>query len=289
MRSNRSSQAGFSGRTYFVSPDETGERADDRARWALRGAVSGIGLCALWAPMGLVIPQLPDLGSSAEIESFYRGHADLLKVVILLVAAGYFFLLGFLGALFDRLRRIEGPLPWIAFASALMFMTSLNIALGLAATAGLLSSGEGAASTGALHRAAFLLAAPAAPAGAAFFVATSALSFRTGVFPRWLAWFGVFAAVSNVGALGGIVSFTGPLNSGNGAVGGIAAPVLAWLLWILLTSLCLIKQADGETPRAPPRRSRRLARRARARTSARQSQRGPRACDSPDEPHRSRS
>jgi hypothetical protein len=141
-----------------------------------------------------------------------------------------------------RLRQAEGPGPltWIAFAGALMFMTSLNIAVGLSAAAALLSGRSGPDIAGALHSAAFVLAAPVALAGAAFFGATAVVSLTAGAFPRFVGWGAVIAAVANIGAISGIFSLTGPLNSGNGAIGGIAAPVLAWVAWILLVSLWLL-------------------------------------------------
>jgi len=214
------------------------------ARWSPWGAISGLLACLLWAPIGLLVPQLPDLGSSAAIEHFYRTHEDLLKLVILLASCGFFFLLWFFGALVERLRRAEGtgPLTWVAFGSGLMFMTSFNIAVGLVAAAGLLSNTNAAAMTSTLHTVAFVLAAPVAPAGTAFFVAVAALAFATAVFPRWLAAASGIAALANLGALGGIFSLTGPLNSGNGLIGGIAAPILAWVLWILLASLWWLRR-----------------------------------------------
>ena len=223
-------------------------------RWSRWGAASGVITCLLWAPIGLLVPQLPELGSAAAIERFYRNHQELLKVVILLFSGGFFFLLCFFGALVERLRRAEGsgPLAWIALGSGLLFLTSLNIAVGLVATAGLLSQANAPASAVTLHVAAFVLAAPAAPAGTAFFVAVALLAFATGVFPRWLAVASGIAALANLGALGGIFSLTGPLNSGNGLVGGIAAPILAWILWILLASLWLMRHAhrhDNTTDR----------------------------------------
>jgi hypothetical protein len=191
--------------------------------------------------MLLIIPRLPDLGSPARVDDFYRSHGDLLKVVILLVSVGFFFFLCFLGTVVEHLRSvaIPGPLPWIAYGSALMFMTSLNIAVGLAATANLLHPTDSPDIVRAIHTAAFVLAAPVALAGTAFFAAISAMSFETSVFPRWLAWVAAVAALANLGAVGGVFSLFGPLNSGNGIVGGIAAPILAWLVWILFASIWL--------------------------------------------------
>jgi hypothetical protein len=206
------------------------------SRW---GALSGVAFFLLWVPMGLVVLQAPDLGSSTEIHDFYVNHGDLLEVVALLVSVGFGFFLYFLGTLVEVLRRAEpsGPLIWVALASALMFMTSLNIAVGLVATAKLLSVTSSPDTLHGVHAAAFVMAAPAAPAGTAFFAAVAAASFRAAAFPRWLAWAAVIGALANVGALGGIVSLTGPLNAGNGIVGGPAVPVIAWITWILLASL----------------------------------------------------
>jgi hypothetical protein len=206
------------------------------SRWA---AASGVVFFALWAPLGLVVLQAPDLGSSAEISGFYTEHGGLLEVVAVLVSVGFLFLLCFLGALVDELRRAEpsGPLTWMALASSLVFMTSLNIAVGLVATARLLSGTISPDTLEGIHAAAFVIAAPAAAAGTGLFAATAALSFRAPTIPNWLAWAAVIGAVANVGALAGVVSVTGPLNAGNGVVAGPLVPVSAWLAWILLASL----------------------------------------------------
>jgi hypothetical protein len=47
----------------------------------------------------------------------------------------------------------------------------------------------------------------------------------------------VIGAVANVGALGGVASLQGPLSSGNGLIGGTAAPLGIYVLWILAVSL----------------------------------------------------
>jgi hypothetical protein len=206
------------------------------SRW---GAASGVAFFLLWLPMGLVVLQAPDLGSSTEIRDFYLSHGDLLEVAALLVSVGFLFFLFFLGTLVEGLRRAEssGPLTWVALVSALMFMTVLNLAVGLVAVAKLLSETSSPDTLHGLHAAAFVIAAPVAPAGTAFFAAIAAASFRAAAFPRWLAWAAVIGALANVGALGGVVSLTGPLNAGNGIVGGPAVPVLAWVTWTLLASV----------------------------------------------------
>jgi hypothetical protein len=207
-------------------------------RWERWGPISGLLLCVTWAPMAVAIPRLPDLGSAQEVELFWRDNHGLMKLVILSVSVGFIFLLGFLGALVERLRAAldAHAIVWVAFGSALMFTTALNVALGIDIAGGLLLEAD-PSSTYALHTAGFLLAAPAAFAGTAFFVAIAAITWETRVFPRWSAWLAIVGALANAGAVFGIVTLTGPLNSGNGIVGGIAAPLGLYLVWIFAISL----------------------------------------------------
>ena len=152
-----------------------------RTDWS---AISGLLLCISWAPMAIVILRLPDLGSAPEIERFWRENLGLVQAVILSTSVGFIFLLVFLGGLAERVYRVDPGLAFTAFGSALMFMTALNVALGLDVASGLLSERGPIETTYALHNAAFLLAAPAAPVGAAFFVAVAVASFRRNVFSR---------------------------------------------------------------------------------------------------------
>ncbi len=211
--------------------------------WERMGPISGLLLCLTWAPMAIAIPRLPDLGSAQTVETFWRANTALMKGVIVSVSVGYFFLLVFLGALVELVRTADGTgaAGWVVLGSALMFMTALNIALGIDIAGGLLVDAD-PASTYALHTAAFLLAAPAAFAGVTFFVAVAALGFRTDALPDWSAWLAVVGVVANAGAVLGVLTLTGPLNSGNGAVGGIAAPLGMYLAWVLAVSMWWLRE-----------------------------------------------
>ena len=215
--------------------------AGNRSRW---GPVSGVLLCLSWAPMAVTVPRLPALGSAAEIETFWRAHFGLMQATIVSLSVGFLFLLGFLGALADRLAGVPGAgaAGWTAFGSALMFMTALNVAIGLNLAGGLLLDVTPAA-TALLHTAGFLLAAPAAFAGVAFFAAVADIAFRTDALPRWSGWLAVAGAVANAGAVLGALSLTGPLNSGNGIIGGISAPLGAFVAWILGVSVWWLREA----------------------------------------------
>jgi hypothetical protein len=220
-------------------------------RWDRWGPFSGLLLCITWAPMAIAIPRLPDLDSSHDVQEFWRTNQGLMQGVILSVSAGFFFLLVFLGALVELVRSVHGAVAaaWILLGSALMFMTALNVALGLDIAAGLLL-GSDPGSTYALHAAAFLLAAPASFAGATFFVAIVLVAWEAGIFPRWLAWIAVVGVLANAGTVLGIFTLTGPLNSGNGIVGGIAAPLGMYLVWVFAVSVWWIRRpSENRAPR----------------------------------------
>lgn len=202
-----------------------------------QGAVAGIVMALLWAPMALVIPELPNLASATEIDRFYAEHAETMKIILASVSLGFMPLLFFLGALIEETRVRSSSWTWMAFASALMFMTALSVALGIDAAAVLLSEEVSSETVWALHSAGFLLAAPAAGSGAGFFVAVAALTFHFDTWPRAFGWLAVVGAAVNLGALGGFFSPTGALNSGNGLLGGLAGPVGVWVLWIVAVSV----------------------------------------------------
>jgi hypothetical protein len=213
--------------------------------WNRWGPLSGILLCVTWAPMAYAIPRLPDLDSSHDVQAFWRTNQQLMQVVVLSVSVGFLFLLLFLGALIEVIRTAAdaGAASWMVLGSALMFMTALNVALGLDIAGGLLIDVE-PASTYALHTAAFLLAAPAAFAGAAFFVAIAVVTWEAKVFPRWSGWIAVVGVVVNAGAAFGVLTLSGPLNSGNGVVGGIAGPLGLYLVWVFAISVWWMRRTS---------------------------------------------
>lgn len=217
-------------------------------RWDRWGPLSGLLLCITWAPMGIALPRLPELDSSLDVQAFWRANQQLMQVVIISVSVGFLFLMLFLGALIELIRTVPeaSVASWIVLGSALMFMTALNVALGLDVAGGLLVDTD-PASTYALHTAAFLLAAPAAFAGTAFFVAIAVVTWEARVLPRWSGWIAIVGALVNAGAVLGILRLSGPMNSGNGIVGGIAGPLGLYLVWVFAISVWWMRR----TSRAP--------------------------------------
>lgn len=213
------------------------------ARW---GPWSGVLLCLTWAPMTLVVPRFPDLGSAATVAGWWSADLPLMQAVVLSVSVGYLFLLLFLGALAQRLFADAAvrAWSWTGLGAALMFTTALNVAIGMVIAAGLVAATD-PASAYALHVGGFVLAAPAAFAGVAFFLAMAAVAFGSDVLPRWSGWLAVAGVVANVGAVGGVGTLTGPWNSGNGLLGGIAAPLGLFVAWILAISVCWLREPAG--------------------------------------------
>lgn len=109
-----------------------------------------------------------------------------------------------------------------------MFMTALNVAIGRDVAAGL-PLGSGSALTYGLHAAGFVLAAPATFAGVAFLVAVAVAAFRTDALPRWSGWWAAAAGLANVGALGGVLSRSGPSTRATGS--SAASPSLSGRGW----------------------------------------------------------
>lgn len=128
-----------------------------------------------------------------------------------------------------------------------MFATALAVALGLDAAAVLLFGRASPETIWALHSAAFLLAAPAADAGTAFFVAVGALAFAERVWGAGFGWLAVVAALVNLAAITGFFAVSGAANSGNGVVAGLAGPVAAWLIWIVAVSISWLRRPCSET------------------------------------------
>ncbi len=202
------------------------------------GPAAGLLLCLLWAPMAPAVPGFPDLGSVEAVAGYWSTDLRLMQVVALSVSVGYLPLLVFLGALAARLGADPAVRvwSWTAVGAAIMFMTALNVAIGLVMAAGLVAATD-PASAYALHVGGFVLAAPAAFAGVAFFVAVAVVAFGSDVLPRWSGWVALAGVLANVGAVGGIGTLTGPWNSGNGVIGGIAAPLGLFVVWILAVSV----------------------------------------------------
>ncbi len=58
----------MSDKVEVVRRSEHTGRAGMIGRWERWGPINGLLLCLAWAPMAIVIPRLPDLGSAQRVE-----------------------------------------------------------------------------------------------------------------------------------------------------------------------------------------------------------------------------
>ena len=186
--------------------------------------------------MAIAIPRLPDLDSMAEVNRFWEDNFALMQAVIASVSVGFMFLLVFLGWLAEWLRRAGGALAFTVFGSAVMFMTALNVALGLDIAAGLLQQDGSGQSSARCTPPRFSLPRRPHPRGQCSSPRSPSRRSERAPSRGRSGWLAVIGAIANIGALAGVVSLDGPLNSGNGVVGGIAAPLGLFLAWILSVS-----------------------------------------------------
>jgi hypothetical protein len=186
--------------------------------------------------------------SVAEVASFYDDSGNRAQVII----ASYMFFLGgvfflwFLASLRRRLIEAEGEpgrLTPIAFGAGIVFIAMLMVgAACFASIAGDIAFGDEKVATVASGDAARVLPELGFPvlliggmfAAIAMICATSVLTFRTGVLPRWIGWYGFVAAVLLLAAV-------------------VFLPMILFVLWVLFVSIAMLRQAKATAAPSPTR------------------------------------
>lgn len=195
---------------------------------------------------GWFLPHMPDLGSADNIAAWYDANGTLIKWVLILACMGLPFYLWFSQTVNGRLRASpSNPLTWLSFATELCIWIIYLVTLGLLATAELLHSQLGAESLLVLHGAAMLLAAPLALTGSTYFIVFIALNNQVRVFPTWMNWTAVLAAVGNAGSFFGFFAVTGPFNASNGFI-GVVVPLLTYGLFANTLGVLLVRDTRAE-------------------------------------------
>jgi hypothetical protein len=165
------------------------------------------------------------------------------EVGVLVELIGFAFFPFFLGSLWVCLRSAEDDGGWL---SAIAFGTGLvALAVKLASGAPVLATrpNEGmnpevARSLIAMNDASFLLTfLPLA----VMLSATSIVTMRWGALPQWLGWMSVVAALGLFGALSAAIIAPSPPE-------WTFLPMLLYLLWIVATSIVLIRRAGEPRP-----------------------------------------
>jgi hypothetical protein len=224
-------------------------------RFARYGAATGILFVVLIVIAFLVQPKPPASdATAAEVLGYVRDHNNALHVVQLIIGAANFFFIWFIGALRSSLTLAEGPtgrLATIAYGAGLVAVAALIVAFGLSAAAALHPAENGPGVTHALVDASAMVLAVSAPAAAVFLYANSLSIIRFGPLPAWLGWLGLVVAFFNALGISAIFTDHGVF-AADGALGFFAGFVL-FLVWILLTSIMLVRllgeeEATGTRP-----------------------------------------
>ncbi|HKS99235.1 MAG TPA: hypothetical protein VJT31_06860 [Rugosimonospora sp.] len=189
---------------------------------------------------------MPDLSSADKVFQAYRHQGHLLPTTMFVMTIGFFFSLWFTGVVLGRIHQAEGagPLTWIAVGGAFTFIGVFmaGLAMGLANSLAI-TDGQGAdaASIYVAHLASLLTGPTTGMCGAAFFIPLAIVIFNKAIFPRWLGWLSVAAALGSMTPMAGFWSLTGPLNVGNGLI-GVHTIAGTWGVFAAMFSLQMLRE-----------------------------------------------
>ncbi|MBN7304431.1 hypothetical protein IUQ79_21260 [Mycobacteroides abscessus subsp. bolletii] len=194
--------------------------------------VAVLGAGAVIAATFVVLSVFPDASDRGEVRDFYGDWSSWILLGLVAFTAFFLAQLWSLGWLTAVIRRAEGegPYAWITFGAEMMFMTVFNVEFGMWATAHLLAGRISDETLYVFHVAGFVIAAPVAFAGMAYFAAIIGLQRVTKMFPTYLVVIAVLAIPGNLCAIGGLFTVSGPFNAANGLI-AIGGPMVVWSLW----------------------------------------------------------
>ncbi len=220
----------------------------NETRWERFGAASGLG-AILTGAAAMLFERGPVSASDpiAKIVAYYVDNQGALRAQALLFVVGAGFFLWFLGSLRCFLSRAEGGSGRLSnlalsagVASTVVTLAALAFQVGLASAA----QDAGQPALIAIMDASFVVAnLPLA----VMLLAVAILTFRTAVFPAWLGWLSLLAAVAQLIPVYGIVLEGGPL----AADGWVSAylPYPLYALWLAGAAVVTTLRI-GKTPKA---------------------------------------
>jgi hypothetical protein len=209
-------------------------------RWAPLSGLLAV-VCSLVGVM-FALDQPQDKDSNAKIVAYFADHSHRVHGVVgfFVFLAGILLLLAFLGALRERLLAAEGQpgrLSALAFGAGIASLPLWAVSM-LLANAASFAGNESSSfrldpnTFRLLADTAYFAWVAAAVVSSVVVWATSAVALRTAVLPRWYA---------RLGILAGIVQLFGFL----------FFPFFVWWLWIIVTSVLLVRQPNPAPARVP--------------------------------------
>ena len=201
-------------------------------RWEQLAPLTGVVFVALLVAGTLLISSYDFLPPGDEIKSFYEDGTTTIRTGAYLILVSVAFFLWFLGSVRASLRIAEGAtgrLSAVAFGGGIaagVAMSVANAATIAAAQRGGADGGIAVETATGLFDLAGVLMGFAVPIGFAVLLgATAVVSFRTGVFARWLTWVTAVVAVALL------------IPEINSVLVGLA------VLWVLVVSVVLYRSA----------------------------------------------
>jgi hypothetical protein len=221
--------------------------------WERIGAVSGL-LFFVLVVASFFGPDTPDADDSTAtiVDSLADDRTGLILGAYLSGLAALFYLV-FVAALWSRLRRAEIErgasvltlLGGVGIAVVILLGSGVTLALVEAADEG--REPEAVRALFELDGVFFILGVGIT--AAAFYAGTALSAIPTGSLPRWLGWIGAVLAVVFPLALLGVFS----KDEEGGVLGGIFfIALLVNFLWILATSIVMLRDARGAPDEQPP-------------------------------------
>jgi hypothetical protein len=223
----------------------------DESRWLRWSAACGLAAVACGVAAIAFERPWPSAGDSAAFPAFAAEHrgAILAQSMLFIVSAGLY--LCFLGGLRSFLLRGvggNGGVTTLAFGAGVVWCGLNVVALAPQITLALpTQAGHQASWGGMLSDLGFVMLGTANLPASVLFAAVALVSLRTRVFPTWLGWLAVLAAVGAFTLTFTVVSAGGPL-----APQGWLTYVLYLtpIGWLVPAAVVMFRRAD-----APPRRS----------------------------------
>lgn len=217
----------------------------DKARWDKLAAGGGIVGVALFVVAGFLYGTPPGVDDDAQsVSEFFTDNRGQLLTSVFIQGLGVLAMLWFVAALVHAMREAgEDRLAGAAFGSFLLaFSIGGTAALTRTALAYSIAD-QGSEVVLPLYQLSTLFDVFVGVFAAGLLVAVGATALRSGLFPRWWGW------LSGLAALWLLVSATAWARDGfwspTGAVSWLS--YIAFLAWILVTSILLVRRTGRET------------------------------------------
>ncbi|MFN8082425.1 MAG: hypothetical protein U0Q19_22950 [Kineosporiaceae bacterium] len=191
----------------------------------------------------------------SEIAAYYADNSQALRLQGLLFLLSSGFALWFFPTVAHVLARAEGGRGRVAGIALVGAVTSIAVTVIAVTTQIALATAARYSGQPALLALVNALFVVACMPSAVMFCAVAVVSRRTGVFPAWMAWLSVLAAVTQLVPVFGVVADSGPLASGGWISAFLPYPLYtAWVLCaaVLLMRADVTRDPDGAAPGGDP-------------------------------------